>query len=169
MIPKKYFKLLVLSILTLILSACVDRIEERSGAEIQIVPVTYALSLSIKAGKKNLAWDELNEYVEQHWDKVSRQAVKLTWYTDSGKSLASDYHAYLLKKGLNRTQLQLIHGATTNDGKFDLEFQTIVHKVVVETCRYEKVGSIDSSELGCYSEGARWQSMVNPEKMLSTN
>ena len=50
---------------------------------------------------------------------------------------------------------------------FDLYFKTTVNKVIVEVCPYAKVGSMGLAKDGCYSDGLRWQSMVNPEKMLA--
>lgn len=169
MIFQKLSNLTALLSLAIILVGCTDRVAERSGAEIQIVPITYSLGISIKEDKYQSAWEELDSFVENNWDKVSRQTVNLTWYTKSGKRLADSYHAHLLKKGLNRKQLKVSKAVMTEDKPFDLQLQTIVNNVVVEVCKYEKVGYFDSKEIGCYSEGARWQSMVNPEKMITTN
>jgi hypothetical protein len=151
----------------MLLTACVDKVAERTGTNVHIIPISYSLSLTIKGNSVEDAWNELNDYVELHWDKVSSQTVKLTWYTESGETLANAYYKHLLKLGLNRSQLKIVSGTSVEDGNFDVSFQTIVHRAVTETCQYEKVGYFDNRKVGCYSEGARWKSMVNPEKMLS--
>lgn len=134
-----------------------------------MVPVTYALNIAVKKNKQDEAWKELDQFVEEHWDKVSRQKVSFIWYTESGRKLANQYHDHLLKKGLNRQQLEMQQATASDNISFDLQFKTVINRVVVEVCEYQRIGSYDSENMGCYSEGARWQSMVNPEKMISTH
>ncbi|PJC86097.1 hypothetical protein CSW98_11025 [Vibrio sp. HA2012] len=150
-----------------LLSGCAEHIAERKGAEIQIVPVAYTLGISIKNGKQDKAREQLDKYTKSHWDKVTTQMVNLTWYTPAGKKLADSYYRYLLGQGLDENKLAVKEAVAGADEKpFDMKFETIVNRAVVEVCAYEKVGNFGRNQEGCYSDGARWQSMVNPEKML---
>lgn len=164
-----HLRLLCVVLTALSLTACVERVAEREGATIEIVPVTYSLSVDINKNKVAAAWEELDQFVELNWDKVSTQAVVFTWYTSEGKTLAEQYHKHLLGKGVNRTQLSIQQAINYGqENPFDLQFKTVMNKVVVEVCDYPKVGNFGTYEGGCYADGARWQSMVNPEKMLSS-
>lgn len=151
----------------LLLSGCVGHVSERKGMEIQVVPVTYAVGISIKKGKEQEARQQLDEYVHTHWGKVTMKTVNLLWYTKPGKKLADSYARYLLKQGVDKNKVW-VKEASPGSGKvpFDLKFETVVNRTVVEVCEYEKIGKFGMLKDGCYSDGARWQSMVNPEKML---
>ncbi|PWI35223.1 hypothetical protein DI392_02860 [Vibrio albus] len=150
-----------------LLSGCAEHIAEREGAEIQVVPVTYSLGVSIKKGNQEKAREQLDQYARSHWDKVTTQMVSLIWYSRDGKKLADNYYQYLLGQGVDKYKLSVTKGRHVTDEKpFDLKFETMVNRAVVKVCDYEKVGNYGHNEVGCYSDGARWQSMVNPEKML---
>ncbi len=163
----KLSKALVIMFCALGLNACVDVIGERRGAELQVVPITYTLNLSVKQNNVKAAWRELDQYVDKNWDRISAQQLSFTWYTSTGNKLAEDYQKHLLSKGLNRNQITISKGVRQEDLAIDLTFETIVNKVFSSICNYEKVGTFGKTESGCYAESARWQSMVNPEKMLA--
>ncbi|MDB1123130.1 hypothetical protein [Vibrio algarum] len=167
--PLKHIKPLTIIFSALVLSACVDKIAERNGVQLQVVPITYSLDLSVKKEKNDAAWRELDQYVENNWEKIVSQQLTFTWYSDTGKKLAEDYQKHLLSKGINRNQITLSQGILQEDMTKDLKFEIIVNKVFSEVCGYEKSGTFDNSVGGCYAESARWQSMVNPEKMLTDN
>ncbi|PJC86111.1 hypothetical protein CSW98_11095 [Vibrio sp. HA2012] len=150
------------------LTGCVDHIAERQGAEIQLVPVTYSIGISIKQGQEEKARQELDTYVQSHWNKVTTQNVRMLWYTGKGKTLADNYYRYLLGLGIDKTKLHLQEAPQGMElVPFDMQLQTVVHRAVVEVCDYEKIGNYGMSAQGCYTDSARWQSMVAPEKMLS--
>lgn len=167
MIKLKFLKALVIIFCVIGLNACVDVIGERRGAELQVVPITYTLNLSIKQDNEKAAWRELDQYVENNWDRIATQQLSFTWYTSAGSKLAEDYQKQLLSKGLNRNQITITKGVTPEGIAKDLTFETVVNKVFSNVCSYEKVGTFGKTESGCYAESARWKSMVNPEKMLA--
>ncbi|WED26085.1 hypothetical protein L3V77_13785 [Vibrio sp. DW001] len=164
----KLSKALVIIFCALGLNACVDVIGERKGAELQVVPITYTLNLSVKKNNEKAAWRELDQYVENNWNRIATQQLNFTWYTSTGNKLAEEYQKHLLSKGLNRNQITITKGGLQEGGiTKDLTFETVVNKVFSNICSYEKVGTFGKTESGCYAESARWQSMVNPEKMLA--
>jgi hypothetical protein len=163
------FPLLILTGLTAVLSGCVEHIAERRGAEIQVVPVTYTIGISIKKGQDEKARQELDEYVRSHWQKVTTQKVNILWYTEPGKALAASYYQYLLEQGVSKDDLMLSQApANMRQAPFDMKLQTVVNRSVVEVCDYEKIGNFGQTRYGCYTDSARWQSMVRPERMLSS-
>ena len=150
-----------------LLSGCAEHIAERDGAQIQVVPVTYSLGVTIKKGKQDKAREQLDNYAKTHWDKVTTQMVNLVWYTKAGKMLANNYADYLLEQGVDKNKLTVTEAANVvHNQHFDLKFETIVNRTIVEVCGYEKIGNYGQTKDGCYADAARWQSMVNPEKML---
>ncbi|UGA54219.1 hypothetical protein [Vibrio sp. VB16] len=160
-------KAVIITLCAISLNACVDVISERRGAELQVVPITYTLNLSVKKNKEKAAWRELDQYVENNWDRIATQQLIFTWYTSTGNKLAEDYQKHLLSKGLNRNQITISKGVIQEELAKDLTFETVVNKVFSSICSYEKVGTFGKTESGCYAESARWKSMVNPEKMLA--
>ncbi len=163
---RQLFSLIMLCGLSAVLVGCAEYISEREGAEIQVVPVTYAMSISLRDGEKEKAYQELDRYIQIHWNKVSTQAVNLYWYTPEGKSVADKYYQYLLGKGIDKRKVNLQPVSTTDDS-FDMAFQIVINRSIVEVCDYEKVGNFGQTKQGCYTDNARWQSMVYPEKMLN--
>ncbi|MDG3085992.1 hypothetical protein P7F88_07735 [Vibrio hannami] len=162
-------KKLLLPLICLGLVACAERVAERHGTNIQVVPITYSIDVEIKNNKNQIAWNELDEYVRKHWDLVATQNVSIYWNSKSGKALADKYADYLLSQGIDSHKLLVLKSredGSTPQFKQDLRLETVVNKAVVSTCGYEAIGGFGVESNGCYAEGARWQSMVNPEKML---
>lgn len=155
--------------LSLLLTACVDRVADRDGAKIEVVPVTYTYRVEVKKGKYLQAKNELEVYVQENWNRISSRNITLTWYSESGEKLAEEMHQYLLHRGVNRSQLAVRKGVEIEDNPFDIQLQSVVNKVVADVCAYEQVGRFSDQGMGCYAESVRWKSMVNPEKMLSAN
>lgn len=152
------------------LSGCAEHVSERYGTEIQVVPVTYSIDVEIKDKKSKEAWNELDDYVKKHWDMVATQMVSIYWNSKSGKQLAEKYAKYLLSQGIDSHKLfvqESRKGSSAPQFKQDLRLETVVNKAIVSTCGYESIGNFGVEANGCYAEGARWQSMVNPEKMLT--
>lgn len=160
---------LLIPLLCVGIVACAEHVDERRGTEIQVVPITYSIDVEIKNNKSKQAWNELDDYVTKHWDMVATQKVSIYWNSKPGKALADKYAKYLLSQGVDSHKLYVlesVEGGSTPQFKQDLRLETVVNKAVVSTCGYEAIGGFGLERNGCYTEGARWQSMVNPEKML---
>lgn len=159
---------LIIPLFCLLLTACAEHIAERNGTEIQIVPVTYAIDVEIKANKTTKAWQELNSYAEKHWDILTTQSVNIYWKSKQGKALADKFAEHLLSQGVDNKKLHVLPLNEDSNSNFahDLRLETVVNRVVTNTCGYEMIGNFGREANGCYAEGARWQSMVNPEKMI---
>ncbi|MDG3085978.1 hypothetical protein P7F88_07665 [Vibrio hannami] len=160
---------LLLPLICIGLTACAERVDERRGTELKVVPITYSIDIDIKSNKTRQAWDELDKYVNKHWDIIATQAVNIYWSSKSGKKLADKYANYLLSKGIDSEKLYVTKSpdrGTDLEFPEDLRLETVVNKVIVSACGYEAIGNFGREANGCYVQNARWQSMVNPEKML---
>ncbi|BCL72311.1 lipoprotein [Vibrio nigripulchritudo] len=149
------------------LSGCAYKADERNGTNVHIVPVTYSMALNIDKNKRSTAQKKLDEFIKEHWSIIVNQSVELSWRTREGKKWANKTKAYLQQHGVSPEQISIIQTDAGFGERFDFEFKTVVYKAQVEVCDYEHVGFYSSSASGCFSENARWQSMENPEKMLS--
>ncbi len=168
---------LIFVMLTLgLITGCADHVSDRSGTQLDIVPVTYSIDIIITSDKQSKANEKLTEFTDKHWQIIVNQGAIITWQTQTGKNLAQQYYAQLTSRGVNTSHLILTQVNTelkdsleqekTNAEYFDLQVKTTVHKIISEACQYPKVGHYDELSDGCALEANRWKSMVHPEKML---
>lgn len=157
----------ILSVLGLTLSACAEHVAERRGTQVDVVPVIYSLSLKMAPEQKNSAEKELDLFLQENNSIVLTQNIELIWYSEVGENLANNTYKKLLKKGVNDKNIKFIQGDRSDVNRFDYEINLIVYKVLLEVCQNPKVTHYGRPGDGCYTESARWQSMVNPEKMLN--
>ncbi|WP_406731877.1 hypothetical protein RJD39_09175 [Vibrio scophthalmi] len=162
-------KVCLSTVLVVSLLGCAEIIKEREGAELQIVPITNAYHLTIKDKKEQQAWQQLQAYVEQHWDVLSVQTIHIDWYSRKGKSLAMKLAKQLQKQGISDDAIKMVSVNNSESNHFDLSIRATNYKVIANICDYPRVGEFGVHPEGCYSESARWQSMVHPENMLLTN
>ncbi|MCG7497035.1 hypothetical protein MHO82_09170 [Vibrio sp. Of7-15] len=160
---------LILAACFLVLSGCADYVGESRGAQIEVVPVTYSMSLKVKPDQQDKARAKLDGFINEHWQYVSSQGATIVWRTKSGKEVADMYYKQLLSRGVSQDKLSIEQGDAGFGARFDLELKTTVHKSILPICDYPRVGHYSELARGCFSESARWQSMVNPEKMLTVS
>ena len=157
----------LLCVLALTVTACAEHVAERRGTQVDVVPVIYSLSLKIAPEQKDSAEKELDLFLQENNSIVLTQNIELIWYTEVGEYLANNTHKKLLKKGVSDKNIKFIQGGRTDANRFDYEINLIVYKVLLEVCQNPKVTHYGRPGDGCYTENARWQSMVNPENMLN--
>jgi|GEM_PF-2101735 len=155
-----------LFLFSLALSGCADRVAARHGTQIDVVPVSYSLSLKIKPKQSQSAQHALNQFLIDNKKSVLTQHIDLIWNTKLGKSWAYKSKARLLKDGVNKKNITIIQGKAGFDARFDYQINITEHKVLLSVCRYPTNGHYNEALEGCYTESARWLSMVHPEKML---
>lgn len=155
------------AILLLSVSGCADSVHERRGTQLDVVPVSYSLNLKIKAQQNASAQQELQQFLLEHKKLVLSQPIELIWQTKMGKKWADKTQQQLLNDGVDRKNITLVQGDAGFNGRFDYQIKVTVHKVLLSVCPYFKNGHYSESLDGCYSDSARWQSMVNPQKMLN--
>ena len=149
------------------LTGCAERIGERRGTQIDVVPVTYSIALKVNPKKESLAQVELDSFIQENWNLIVNQQVELVWRTKLGKRWALKTRKDLLSRGIYDDYISITQEKAGFSERFDFEFKTKVHKSVVSICDYAGIGKYGKPTDGCYTENARWQSMVNPENMLN--
>lgn len=164
---KPLFKAVASTIIVLSLIGCTERIAERHGTQVDVVPVTYSLNLKINPKQQKSAEKELTQFLQEHKKLILTQNVNLTWRTKLGRKWAYKTEKRLLTAGVNADNISIEQHQAGFGERFDYEIEVTVHKALLNVCQYPKVGHYGEPGDGCYSESARWQSMVNPEKMLN--
>lgn len=160
---------LIIGVCSLALTGCADHVGETRGTQIEVVPVTYSMSLKLKPDQKDKARAKLDGFISEHWQDVSSQGATIVWRTKSGKEVADMYYKQLLSRGVSQDKLTIEQGEAGFGARFDVELKMTVHKSVLPVCDYPRAGHYSELAQGCFSESARWQSMVNPEKMLTVS
>lgn len=166
-ISNNKMKSIVLAVVALAMVGCTERIAERKGTQIDVVPVTYSLSLKINPKQEKSAKQELTQFLIEHEKLVLTQDVELVWRTKLGKKWAEKTQSELLKRGVNSDHLTVSQSSAGFGERFDYEISIVVNRTLVNMCQYAKVGEYGHTADGCFTENARWQSMVNPENMLN--
>lgn len=138
------------------LVGCATTDEPRMGPEITVTPVRYQLQLTTT--DKQQAKQQWQSFAEKYANKLKGKTVQLTWYSASGREF------------INQLPRNMGYSVTISRGgaqksSFDLKAEFVHSQVQVGRCQPDRMGHF-SNEVGCFSENARWQSMVNPQNAL---
>ncbi|PMH46708.1 hypothetical protein BCU68_01345 [Vibrio sp. 10N.286.49.B3] len=156
-----------IGVLFLLLSGCAEHIGERQGTQMDVIPVHYSMAVKVKPKQSKAAQKEVDQFINDHWNVIVNQTVELNWRTKEGQKWATKIEQDLLKRGVNRDNLSVSQVSAGFGERFDFEVKATVHKVMASVCDYAQVGHFGEPNNGCYTDNARWGSMVNPEKMLN--
>jgi hypothetical protein len=148
------------------LAGCSSTIEGAGGPDIEIVPISYSISLA----KSNNSKVKLNRFLLSHSHDIYKQGLRIKWFSKEGKRWASQIKSSLLKKGVNSDGL-IIEDASKVVSRFDIEVSFVKNEVLVSSCQPKVFGEVNSVEKydGCYLSNIRWLSFVNPEYMQIEN
>ncbi|NLS13080.1 hypothetical protein HGP28_09280 [Vibrio sp. SM6] len=142
---------------------CAEHISERQGPTFDVIPISYGYQLTIK--HESQAWEQLLDYVDQHWQTITQEPVTIVWTSVKGKKMAQRLKQHLQKAGVSAEQV-VLSGSQQATQHFDLGLSMTAHHVLSPLCPYASIGEYGAIEGGCAPESGRWQSMVHPEKML---
>ena len=156
--------LLLLSLL--FLSGCAEHVAERRGSDVDLFPVTYTLNLKINPLHVSSANEELDQFIKQHWALVATQSISMIGRSDLGEDLVKETLRMLRRKGVDTNQIHLSAEPIEMGQRFDFQFNITEYRALVDRCQYTKIGHYSRTDEGCFTNGARWQSMVNPERAL---
>lgn len=141
------------------LTGCVDHVVEPRGTVVEAVPVHYEFSTT--SLKRTEIAPRLEHFIQQH--QLQGSAVSWQVATRSA-SMAS-----LVDKVLDKHQVpnaRRVNNSLPPDSRFSVSIVATDIQVRLEVCHQEKVGQYGSGHQGCYTDGNRWQSMVNPDKSM---
>ncbi|MGR2699813.1 hypothetical protein [Vibrio campbellii] len=143
------------------LSGCADHIVEPRGTSISLKPTEF--SFAVQSQNQTYAMNKLTQFVRKYPNQVGSK-WQITSYNAQGKKLAQQYRMALLQQGVAAEQLALEHHAKSH--RFDVQVSVIQLQAQLEVCHQEVIGDYGLGHLGCYTDGSRWQSMVNPQNAL---
>lgn len=154
----------ILAILSIV--GCAPTSIERKGPEIDLYPVTHSLSLQSDVNYLKKSKSEWAKFADQHNTVLMNQPIELHWANSTGASLMRFVKKDLLSRGANLENISQVEMPEIRSERFDFQLRVTEYKVVTPICHLVKVSDYDSTSQGCYTESARWQSMVRPETML---
>lgn len=146
----------------LLLSGCADHINEKQGTHINVVPITY--SISINSPDTAVVQSTISRFIEKHNIKNKKGYWILSIAKGEVVRLESAYHGYLQDFGYNLNQMKT--DIVSDKAHFKVRLSFLTQRIEYEVCDYEQIDYYGSTNLGCYTESNRWHSMVNPENAM---
>lgn len=154
----------LIALLTLV--GCSSGQAEKPGPTIDVYPVSSSLALSTKPEQRVQAQQALDEFIQRHQQVLLTQPIVLFSGSERSQSFTEQVAMQLRRLGIANHQLSVIHQPFHQDNNIDFKIVVINHQVVVPLCSAPQISRFGDEGRGCYAESLRWQSMVNPQKML---
>ena len=148
---------------TVLLTGCTTRFTSFEPTEIAIIPKEVVSRFMATNSNLEPFKTQFNEYFAEHRSMLLTQAVTIEWRGTRGREMADYARESLLRAGIDPTMLSF------HENAFDRPAMTISylhHEVSVADCVPYTSTPIKPMTGNCYVENSRFQSMVNPEKML---
>lgn len=146
----------------LLLSGCAEHINEKQGTHINVVPITY--SISINSQETKVVQNTIFRFIEKHDIKNQKGHWILSIAKSDVEELESTYQGYLQDFGYDLNQMNTEIVSDKAHFKATISFST--QRIEYEVCDYEQIDYYGTTNLGCYTESNRWHSMVNPENAM---
>ncbi|WP_087023861.1 hypothetical protein [Thaumasiovibrio subtropicus] len=148
------------------LTACVNQIDGHyTPVAIDVIGVDYHYQGIEGSQSYKVQSQAMMAFMEQHKPLLLKEAVTVYWDGNQGKKLAKAAQQWMLKVGVPPMQISMMAAELNSP----LEIVIATHHVQVPLCQPVKAEALGAGAFNCYSESARWQSLVHPEKMLNTN
>lgn len=155
----------VLYIFSLVLLfGCTNRFQEYPSSSVDVIPLKTTLKIDIRIEGWRSAKSNIDLFIKENREQLLRESVHITYSNYNSKKLADYVYKLLLKKGANPLSIKLVNNQINNSTDFEVSFTE--HKVQVPLCGYEQIEKLGEQAPNCVVEGARWKSMLHPEKML---
>ncbi len=157
--------LLVVLMSSVLLFGCAERVAERNGISVDLVPVTYTFKAKVDKTNRDKVDKQVNEYLDTHREKVQTEQLFFTWSSELAKEHVLKTKKMLLQQGIDP---QNIHVAEQSNGigPFNLTLSLQQYQVLVPRCEGVQVNRFDFTTHDCFVEGNRWHSLQHPEKMV---
>ena len=154
-------KLYVIAVL-IFLSGCADHINEKKGSHINVIPVTY--TLSINSLSDEIIKKRVNDFIQKYNIENKKGRWELSIVSSEMKVQEDKYQRILSEFGYTINQIKTME---LNESRhFTVIIAFITQRIEYEICDYEQIDYYGSTNIGCYTENNRWHSMVNPENAL---
>ena len=152
--------------LSVFLVSCASFESTRKGPSIDIFPVFHTLLLAVERTPFENAKQQLNIYLDEYSEILVTQNVQLNWSNEASEMLANFAKKRLISMGVAPGYIQIRKVNALTDAHFDFEIKVVQHQVADIVCEKSKSQNYFLSDNGCFTENARWKSMVAPERML---
>ena len=148
---------------TVLLTGCTTRFMPLEPTEIDIVPKEVVSRFMETNTNLEPFKAQFNDYFVEHRSMLLTQAVTIEWRGTHGRKMADYARESLLRAGIDPTMLSFHENAF---GLPAMSIRYLHHEVAVRDCVPYSSTPIRPMTGNCYVENSRFQSMVNPEKML---
>ncbi|MGF1698366.1 hypothetical protein L4C54_22220 [Vibrio lamellibrachiae] len=149
-------------LLTSSLVGCADHVIEATGTSVEMAPITY--HLKIASDDLEQATQKFDEFIVQYQLQGSTADWTLAVKDNKGEKLLSALQERLTQHRISSEQIT--QQVLAPSSRYMLEVNATRVQVRLAVCQQDKVGYYGYGHMGCYTDGSRWQSMVNPEKSL---
>lgn len=168
MIPKMMLpKVVMVCGLVWSLSGCAEKVAERGGSSVDLVPLTYSLSLNITNENEKESDRKINHFIHKHWLQLRDQPIDIEIGSNLAIRMSEKIQSQLIENGVSPDNIVIHKQIESPDFSFNFTLSYQIHHVLIERCDYARVGRYQDTRLGCYADSARWHSMVHPEKMIA--
>ncbi|WP_278182923.1 hypothetical protein [Vibrio misgurnus] len=161
--------ILIIMLLGLTLVGCSSGWPDKAGPAIDIYPVHSSLALRADGKNHAQAQASFEQFLAEQRHQLLTQNSVLYWRTNSGEKFALNAQKQLRKLGVAPESVRLEKMPAQFGDRFDFKIEIVTHRVVVPICAAAQIGQFGQEGSGCASESLRWQSMVNPQKMLTNH
>ena len=158
--------LMLVSLSCLLLSACSSVPSTNSGTNVEIFPVLSSISMRLDANSLEGSKTKLHEFIQENKQSLLTQRIELDWSGSNAGDFARLARSELLNSGSLPENIYENKNHHLLGERFNFRIQVTQYYVDDQTCAFPIVQSYDYSGGGCFTEHARWKSMVAPEKML---
>lgn len=150
--------------LSLLLMACTSQFQEHQSTSVDIVPIKFSMQLNNRNEGYKKSKMNIDSFINHHKEQLLAQNIIIKYSNHQAKKLAGYVQSLLLKKGVSPSMIMVRPETVSNDSDFEISYTE--HKVQVPICTYEQIEKLGGNSANCVSEGARWKSMLHPNKML---
>lgn len=159
-------KTIVMLGILVVLMGCSSGRADQPGPVIDVYPVYATLALQTDRQQQAKAQTRLETFLREQHSALVTQQIILYWSTSHGQRFAEKTMQKLRTLGVDPEHLRIKQVPSGFGQHFDFQMEILAHKVVVPVCPYAQVSRFGQEGSGCFTESMRWQSMVNPHKML---
>ncbi|WP_217543454.1 hypothetical protein [Vibrio metschnikovii] len=150
------------------LIGCSSGQAERPGPAIDVYPILTSLALQTNPQQQAEAQRALDDFIQAQHSALVTQQVILFSTSEQGERFANQVLSQLRRLGVAENNMHIEKTPLAANQQFDFKIQILSHQVVVPICSAAQISRLGHEGRGCYSESLRWQSMVNPHKMIHT-
>lgn len=144
------------------IAGCADHVVEPEGTSIEVVPIHY--QFNAQSQDHTLVEQRFEAFVQRYQLEGSTAQWQIIVNGSLPQPLVSVLDEVLANNHIALSQVE--HQVNNTSNRFSVSVIATDMQVRLEVCQQQKVGHYGYSKLGCYTDGNRWQSMVNPEKSL---